>query len=369
MWAAKGMVTSRATSGKIRPPLSPMPLTSSYKNNTSLLRRLMLAGIDMLEPYVRVTAASANQADLLGGTAADARPNLAAGTSVSVSWGVGGCWTIEATNLLLQAVDAAGKVLTEVRSPVQQGSCYWQQLGTNGKGPADAKAPAYTIRFSATAVVPTAQGATHILIAVEAKTDGTWQDGAGAEGDSPKTPQTHLVRARGDPTWYGRNGRYEVVGMNGVTSTLQRLVYCATPSSCPPPAPLASASAPLMTAASGAGQAEAVVVRPAAAADPAEVGLEPHQMASGGRRSAVTSVTAAGATLAVAATHRWWVGLAGLGAVGVAVRGIRRRPRSQTPLFGSSTGYTVEGISRSNRSQASAANMTGTDIVTSELEV
>jgi hypothetical protein len=334
--------------------------------------RLMLAGIDMLEPYVRVTAASANQADLLGRAAGDTRPNLAAGTSVSVSWGVGGCWTIEATNILLQAVSAAGKVLSEVRSPAQQGSCYWQQLGTNGKGPADIKAPAYTIPFSATAVVPAAQGASYIIIAVEAKTDQGWQNAGGAEGDSPKTPQTHLVRARGDPTWYGRNGRYEVVGMNGVTSTVQRLAYCATPGSCQPSA---STAPPPMAATSTAGQVETSVVRPAAAAHPEEVGLEPHQMASGGRRSAVTQVTAAGATLAMAATHRWWLGLAGLGAVGVAVRGIRRQPRHHAPLFGSSAGYTVEGVSRTNRSHASSSAHGTADasgvakVATSELEV
>lgn len=337
--------------------------------------RLMLAGIDLLEPYVRVTAASANQADLLGGSAAVARPSLAAGTSVSVSWGVGGCWTIEATNILLQTVDAAGKVLSEARSPPKQGSCYWQQLGTNGKGPADPKAPAYTIPFSATAVVPAAPGAVHVIIAVEAKTDQNWQNAGGAEGDSPKIPQTHLVRARRDPNWYGRNGRYEIVGMNGVTTALQRLAYCAAPSSCPPPAPLGSGVSPPTSTTSDARAAETPIVRPAAAAHPTEVGLEPHQMTSGGRRSAVTKVTAAGATLAVAATHRWWLGLAGLGAVGVAVRGIRAQPRSRAPLFGSSAGYTVESVARSNRSQASTSNTQsagaarGTQVATSELEV
>ena len=130
-----------------------------------------------------------------------------------------------------------------------------------------------------------------------------------------------------------------------------------------------------MAATSTAGQVETSVVRPAAAAHPEEVGLEPHQMASGGRRSAVTQVTAAGATLAMAATHRWWLGLAGLGAVGVAVRGIRRQPRHHAPLFGSSAGYTVEGVSRTNRSHASSSAHGTADasgvakVATSELEV
>lgn len=332
--------------------------------------RLMLAGIDLLEPYVRVTAASANQADLLRGSDAAALTSLAAGTSISVSWGVGGCWTIESTNILLQAVTMAGKVLSEVRSPVQKGSCYWHQLGVNGKGPVDANAPAYTIPFTATAAVPTAQGAEYVLIAVEAKTDQKWQDAGGAEGDSPKKPQTHLVRSRSDPTWYGRNGKYEVVGNNGVTSILQRLTYCDTPGSCPPPAPVTSAAALPMSTASAAVQPEVPVVRPAAAAHPSEVGLEVNQMPSGGRRTTVP-LTAAGATLAVAVTHRWWLGLAGLGAVGVVVRGIRKQPRPQTPLFGSSAGYTVEGVSRNNRSQqANLANtQVSAQVATSELEV
>jgi hypothetical protein len=376
--------------------------------------RLMLAGIDMLEPYVRVTAVTASSAasndDLLGGGAAAARPSLAAGTTISVSWGVGGCWSIEATNVLLQAVDATGKVLSEARSPAQVGACYWQQLGTNGKGPADASFPAYTIPFTATAVVPSAPAATHLIIAVEAKTDGQWQDAGGAEGDSPKKPQTHLVRARADPTWYGRNGPYEIVGLPGVTATLQRLQYCSTPSSCPPPAPLAqappsTAAAAAAPAAAGAGggwpkPAAAIgssssppppppVVSPAAAAHPEEVGLEVHQMKKTlggeggngnggvGRRAAVT----AGATLAVAATHRWWLGLVGLGAVGVAVRGMRRQSNrpggfSPAPLFGSSSGYTVEGVSSrggsSSSTQGGAGNNGkpgGAKVVTSELEV
>ena len=79
-----------------------------------------------------------------------------------------------------------------------ESASYWQQLGVNGKGPVDASAPAYTIPFTASAVVPKAPGAAQILIAVEAKTDRKWQDASGAEGDSPKKPQTHLVRARSE---------------------------------------------------------------------------------------------------------------------------------------------------------------------------
>lgn len=318
--------------------------------------RLMLAGIDMLEPYLRVVAATADGADMLGGSVGAPRPSLPSGATVSVSWGVGGCWSVEATNILLQAVDGEGKVLAESRSPAQTGTCYWQQLGTNGKGPANSGVPAYTIPFTATAQVPAAKGAAHVVVSLEAKTDAKWQDSGGAEGDSPRTPQTHLVRARSDPTWYGRNGPYEVVGANGATTRIQRLPYCTEP-----PCSAAAVAPP-------AAVHVAPIVTPAAAVHPSEVGLQEGQMtpnngAGFGRRSTF----AAGATLAVAATHRWWLGLAGLGAVGVALRGVSQRKRnlSAVPLFGTPAGYTVEGV---GRTAAGKATTTGV-VKTSELEV
>ena len=180
--------------------------------------RLMLAGIALLEPYIQVASATAGSVDLLGKPEAELM--MSAGTTIAVSWGVGGCWSIEGTTVVAQAVDGAGKVLEEARAQPQAGPCYWQRMGPGGDTTAT---PVYTVPFSASVAVPNAKGATQLVIALEARTDKGWQDAANAEGDSPKKPQTHLARARSDPTWYGRNGPYEIVGAEATTTVVRRL--------------------------------------------------------------------------------------------------------------------------------------------------
>ena len=52
----------------------------------------------------------------------------------------------------------------------------------------------------------TAEQKAEIKKQVGVSTSKKWQDASKAEGDSPHTPQTHMVRQRYDPGWYGRNG-------------------------------------------------------------------------------------------------------------------------------------------------------------------
>ena len=92
-----------------------------------------------------------------------------------------------------------------------------------GPGGDTTATPVYTVPFSASVAVPNAKGATQLVLALEARTDKGWQDAANAEGDSPKKPQTHLARARSDPTWYGRNGPYEIVGAVSTTAVVRRM--------------------------------------------------------------------------------------------------------------------------------------------------
>lgn len=198
--------------------------------------RLMLVGIDVLAPYIIIATASVDGAKLknVGGKPSG---KLSGGQKVTVSWKVGGCFSIDSADVRAQIVDAQGKkvggALGLAASTTQAGPCYWSALqGENGQpGGAwagDSTAQRYTTPFTATVIIPEVDGSGHrVVISVHIETDKKWQDASKAEGDSPHTPQTHMVRQRYDPGWYGRNGPYELVGGRGLSQTVATFDYQA----------------------------------------------------------------------------------------------------------------------------------------------
>jgi hypothetical protein len=85
----------------------------------------------------------------------------------------------------------------------------------------------HPIRASVT-VPQSAAGGQRLVVSVQCSTDAAWKDARTAQGDSPKTPQTHMVRARTDPSWFGRNGPYLVQGTPVVRVVVGTLSYAAS---------------------------------------------------------------------------------------------------------------------------------------------
>lgn len=185
--------------------------------------RLILVGIDTLAPYVRITSVS------VAGATLGSVKRIAGSQEIQVSWGVGGCFTIDATVLHVEVQNQAGKpVGAAAVSPPQSGQCYWAALDSKGRGDASHTSgnhASFTAPFAATLAVPEITGGAHVVISVHTRTDSAWNDASNAQGDSPKQPQTHIVRARLDPTWYGRQGPYEIVGAEQHVQVIAKLPY------------------------------------------------------------------------------------------------------------------------------------------------
>ena len=168
--------------------------------------RLMLVGMDSIEPYIYIRKTSLQKKgeppssadhflELINSNKAVTFEELAT-LEISVEWIVGGAFTVDYTKLhvVLRQAGQAGKVLSESSIPATPvGVKNWKTAGTVGVPPG--------AQYKATVSLGSVAAGGHrrrlqademvVEVYASAAVDGKWNDATDAQGDSPKTPQSH----------------------------------------------------------------------------------------------------------------------------------------------------------------------------------